>query len=333
MRAPTQTRSLRPATQVRIGRGGHGPTHPLRTWLLRHLQAFFSTLGHLVRRPVSTLLTTAVLGIALALPSGLHVALENIRNMSSGWDVTADISLFLHQNVSLSAARTLADRVEARPDIGSVHVISPAEALAEYGRMSGLSEVIESAEQENPLPAVLVIRLEDPSASKAGLQTLITSLQGLPQVEVAQFDLRWLERLYAILRILERGTLVLAALLALAVILVVGNTIRLGIDNRREEIEIAKLFGATDAFIRRPFLWTGVLHGLAGALIAWGFVQLSIALLQGPVDALAVVYGSSFELDGLDLQDHLMLLGRGVGLGLAGSWLAVGRHLHAIEPS
>ena len=333
MRAPTQTRPLRRAIQVRIGWGGHGPTHAVRTWLLRHLQAFFSTLGHLVRRPVSTLLTTAVLGIALALPSGLHVALENIHNMSSGWDVTADISLFLHQNVSLSAARALGDRVEARPDIGSVHVISPAEALAEYGRMSGLSEVIESAEQENPLPAVLVIRLEEPSASKTGLQSLIASLQGLPEVEVAQFDLRWLERLYAILRILERGTLVLAGLLALAVILVVGNTIRLGIDNRREEIEIAKLFGATDAFIRRPFLWTGVLHGLAGGLIAWGFVQLSIALLQGPVDALAVVYGSSFELDGLDLQDHLMLLGSGGGLGLAGSWLAVGRHLHAIEPS
>ena len=326
MRASARTR---PARRVST----RASSRAVQVWLLRHLQSFFSTLGHLVRRPVSTLLTSAVIGIALALPCGLHVVLENIRGLSSGWDLTADISLFLHRDVTLATAGTLADQLELRADVLAVRVISPAQALAEYRRMSGLAEVIDVVEEDNPLPAVLVIRLSERTWSEAVLARLIRDLHDLPEVEVAQFDLHWLERLYAMVRILERGTLVLAGLLALAVMLVIGNTIRLGIDNRREEIEIAKLFGATDAFIRRPFLWTGVLHGFAGSLLAWGMVQVSVWLLRGPVDALAVLYGSSFELSGLGLPGHLVLLASGASLGLGGAWLAVGRHLGDIEPT
>ena len=308
---------------------------PLRltTWTLRHLQAFFSTLGQLTRQPVSTLLTAAVIGIALALPFGLQVGLSNVQDLARGWDATADVSLYLHHEVGVEDARALAAELTLQPGIESTRIITPAEALAEYRRMSGFAEALDALEEDNPLPSVVVLRLAKPSRGQAWLKGLVDELGRRPEVDLAQFDLHWLRRLQAMVRVLERGTLVLAALLALAVMLVVGNTIRLGIDNRRDEIEIAKLFGATDAFIRRPFLWNGVVHGLGGALLAWLLVRLSVSLLAGPVGELAVLYGSSFELTTLDATASLALLAAGVGLGLAGSWLAVGRHLGAIEPT
>jgi cell division transport system permease protein len=165
------------------------------------------------------------------------------------------------------------------------------------------------------------------------MEKLLTRLGALPKVDFAEFDLAWLKRLYAILHIVERGVLILAALLAAGVVLVVGNTMRLGIENRRQEIEIAKLFGATDAFIRRPFLYSGLLYGALGGLIAWLLVWGCFVLLDEPVHRLSALYSGDYRLQSLGPLASVVLLAGGAALGLLGSWLSVGRHLRAIEPS
>ena len=308
------------------------PLTALRVYLLRHLQVFFYSLGVLSRSPFATLMTTAVIGIALALPSGLHVILKNAQQLSGGWDGAAQISLFLKRAVPDDEANRLARQIQKLPEVASVSYISRGEALEEFRRLSGFGDALEAL-QDNPLPSVLVIRPTPVASTPAATEKLLQHLQGYPAVDVAQLDMQWVKRLYVIMEIVRRGVVVLAALLALAVLLVVGNTIRLAIQNRREEIVVMKLIGGTDAFIRRPFLYTGFWYGLFGGIIAWLLVSLSLTILSDPVERLTGLYQSQFELSGLDATTTGTLIGTSILLGLTGSWLAVGRHLRDIEPT
>ncbi|WP_232023946.1 permease-like cell division protein FtsX [Sulfurivermis fontis] len=305
----------------------------LRSWLLRHVQTFFYTLGQIWRRPFNALLTAAVIGIALALPAGLHVLLGNAQQVARGWDGATQVSLFLKRSVSEQRAEALARELEALPEIGSVRYISREQALEEFKSLSGFGDVLQVLE-DNPLPAVLVLfpKVEQAQGPEA-LEQLLTQLRARPEVDLAQLDMQWVKRIYAMMDIVSRGVWVLGSLLGLAVLLVVGNTIRLAIQNRRDEIVIIKLIGGTDAFIRRPFLYTGFWYGLFGGLIALGMIQVSLLFLAGPVAGLAGLYGSDFRLHGLDLLTALALFSGGCLLGLLGSWLAVGRHLREIEPT
>lgn len=312
------------------GRGG--VSLALRNYFLLHAQALIATLGQLSRRPVATLMTVAVLGIALALPAGLYVLLNNAQRMVSGWEGASQISLFLKSGISESRALQLAGDLRKHPAIATTDYISRDDALAEFRRLSGFGEAL-GALEENPLPAVLVVRLKKELAEPARIEQLLAELRKRAEVDIAQLDMQWVKRLYALMAMVERGVLVLAMLLGLAVLLVVGNTIRLAIQNRRDEIVITKLIGATDAFIRRPFLYSGAWYGLLGALLALLLVQLSLFTLKQPVHDLALLYNSRFALYGLDLQSSAALIGGGALLGLLGSWLAVGRHLREIEPS
>lgn len=300
-------------------------------WLVHHLYVFFSSLGQFARSPVQNLMAAAVIGVALALPAGFYLLLENVQTMSQGWSGTLQISLFLQPNATPEDIERLSEQLYQRADIHSVRVITPDQALAEYRHLSGFAEALDALNQ-NPLPAVLVIQPIGTVEGNTPSQALIDDLAQLPSVEIAQYDMRWLQRLSAMIEIAQRGVLVLAGLLALTVLLVVGNTIRLSIQNRREEIEINKLFGATDSFIRRPFLYQGFWFGLFGAVIAWVLVYIAFSLLQEPVQQLAALYQSEFSLVRTDWQSSLLLLGGGIVLGLAGAWLAVGRHLSAIKP-
>jgi cell division transport system permease protein len=307
-------------------------TASLSAYFLQHLQVFFYSIGQMSRSPLSTLMTAAVIGIALALPAALHVALQNAKNIGATWDGGTQISLFLRPKVSDAQSAQLAERVRELPGIAEVDVITRAEALAEFRQLSGFGAALNILD-ENPLPAVLVIR--PVAGNQAGLgftQDLIVKLRALPEVEIAEFDMQWLKRLYAIMAVAQRGVLILGALLGLAVLLIVGNTIRLMIQSRRDEIEIVKLIGATDAFIRRPFLYSGLWYGLLGVLIAWVLVSVSLWLLQEPVRKLVALYNSNYELVGLNAETTVILLCSGVLLGLLGSVLAVKRHLAAIEP-
>nr|VFK24643.1 MAG: cell division transport system permease protein [Candidatus Kentron sp. LFY] len=303
------------------------------TWAIRHLQVIFASLGQLVHAPVATLMTGAVIGIALALPAGLYVLLENAREISGNWEGTAQISLFLKTDKTDDDARILAKKLRKRPELERVQVITRNQALAEYQQLSGFEAVIEALDGENPLPAVLVLYPVPSYSDLTAIQHMLDELQRRDEVESAQFDLQWLKRLYTMIEVTRRGILSLAALLAFGVLLIIGNTIRLNVWNRRDEIEIAKLFGASNAFIRRPFLYTGLWYGLLGGAIAWTFVMISFEFLLGPINELAASYHGSVTLifPGADIL--FTLLAVGAILGLSGSWLAVGRHLGAIEPS
>ncbi|OQW93446.1 MAG: cell division protein FtsX [Beggiatoa sp. IS2] len=325
MKRQPATNVPRPAPERKQVKSANTQTN---AWLAHHLYIFFFSLGQLVRTPLTSLLTAAVIGIALALPTGLYLLLENFHQISQEWGGTVQISLFLKQKVTDAQARSLAGQIHQNFNI-SVQVISHDEALQEYRALSGFGEALNVLE-ENPLPAVLVIQptQTDPPA----VQSLLTQLQKLPEVEIAQLDMQWLERLFAIMEVGRRGVLILSSLLGLAVVLIIGNTIRLAIHNRREEIEVHKLFGATDAFIRRPFLYIGFWYGLMGSAIAWFLVSISLWSLAEPVKKLTALYYSQFALVTLDMGSSLILLGSGIFLGLAGAWLAVSRHLKGIQP-
>ncbi len=318
-------RSARPSGDTPLTRGLH-------IWLLRHLQVFFYSLGQLSRHPFATLMTAAVIGIALALPAGLHVILKNAQQVSGGWDGAAKISLFLKKSVNDRQARTLQTRLRKLPEVGQVRYISRDQALEEFQRLSGFGEALDALE-DNPLPSVLVIQPGLAASQPARTRQLLEKLRTYPEVDIANLDMQWVKRLYAIMDMVRRGVLVLAVLLAMAVLLVVGNTIRLAIQNRRAEIVVMKLIGGTDAFIRRPFLYTGFWYGLFGGLIAFVLVSLSFSVLSGPIERLAGLYQQQFVLSGLDFSSALLLFGASILLGLGGSWLAVGRHLRDIEPA
>ncbi len=309
-----------------------GPVAWLHNYIARHLQTLIYALGQLSLKPFSTLMTVAVIGIALAMPAGLHVLLKNVQQVVSGWDGAAQLSLFLHHETKESAALALAEKLRARKGIASVDYISSEQAMVEFKRLSGFGEAL-SALEDNPLPPVLVVY---PTLALQGpvlLQQLREELAGEQAVEIAQLDMQWVKRLYALMDLGRRGVWVLAAMFALGVLLVVGNTIRLAIQNRRDEIVIIKLIGGTDAFIRRPFLYTGFWYGLLGGAIAFILVELAVWLMRGPVHDLASLYSSELRLAGIDLLTSTSLLLGGLLLGLMGSWLAVGRHLREIEPS
>jgi cell division transport system permease protein len=298
----------------------------LKNWGLLHLQCFFFSLGQLCRTPAATLVTIAVIGIALALPAGFYQLLDNLLPLNKHWDDAVQISLFLKPKFDERAANKLAGLLRIRKDIAHVKLITKAQALEEYRRLAGFGSAL-ALLNDNPLPNVVVVRPTEAAATPTASQVLLTQLEKLPEVELAQLDIQWVKRLNALMDLGRQAVGVLAGLLALAVLLVVGNTIRLGIHNHHDAIVIASLFGATRAFIRRPFLHSGCLYGLGGAIMAWILVKIAFALLSLPVRTLAALYSSDFELHGLSLGIVFILLLCGPGLGLIGSWLAVEYYL------
>ena len=309
-----------------VGRGNIG------TWLLQHVQAAVSSLGRCNRHLLSTFMTVAVIGIALALPTALHVLLDNVTRVSNNWDQATTLSLFLKSELAEADAQTLARRLQLHDGIASVHLIPPDEALEEFQRYSGFAGALDALD-ENPLPAVLVVEPAPAHSSSNRIKILKDELALLDGVDFVQLDMQWVQRFQAITEMAGRGVAVLASLLALAVLLIVGNTIRLEIQNHKPEIEITKLVGGTDAFIRRPFLYSGFWYGLLGGWLAWLLVSLALWLLSEPAAQLTLLYQGQFDLSAVPISTILVLMAGGGLLGLAGSWVAVGRHLNAINPT
>jgi cell division transport system permease protein len=303
-----------------------------RGWLLRHAQNLVGTLGTLSRQPVATLMTVAVIGIALALPASLYLLVVNGRALTGGLESAADVSVYLRGHVSPAAAAALAEDLRARADVAAVQLIDPAEALADFERRSGFGAALDTL-AVNPLPFTLVVRPAQDATDPAALAALAEELGALPQAELAQLDTEWVRRLDALLDIVRRAVVLAALVLALGVVIIVGNTIRLDIQNRRAEIEVTKLIGASDGFIRRPFLYSGFWYGLGGGLFATLLVTAALMTLSGGVGRIASLYGSSFRLEGLGAGTVVALLGTGALLGWLGSWLAAARHMRRIEPA
>lgn len=304
----------------------------IRSYFIRHIQVFFYSLGQLSRAPISTLMTCMVIGIALALPTGLHTLLKNAQQLSGGWESTAQISVFMKKDLAETQVQKIKADIQSWPDVISVHYISREQALNEFQNLSGFGDALKAL-NTNPLPSVLIVKPDlSTSSSEQTTEKLLHKLRNLRQTDKAQLDMQWVRRLYAIMNIVERGVQILGFLLALAVLLVVGNTIRLAIQNRRKEIVVMKLIGGTDAFIRRPFLYTGFWYGLFGGIIAWLLVSFAMLSISSPIEKLTTLYQNQFEINNISFVTALMLIMISILLGLIGSWLAVGRHLRDIEP-
>ncbi len=304
----------------------------LSSYFSNHLRVSLASLGRLYVQPVATLMTAAVIAIALALPVGLYIALDNIGQLSSGWDGSTQISLFLHTNVKKHDAKKLMQRLEKHKSIKKVEFISKEKGLKQFSDVSGFGDALKYLDS-NPLPIVLVIHPKINSNQPDKATLLVKELGKNKLVELAQLDVQWVKRLYTFLEIANRSILVISSMLAIAVLLIIGNTIRLDIQNRREEIEVSKLIGASDAFIRRPFLYTGIWYGAIGGILAWITTQISLLLMENPIHRLALLYHSDFRLSGLGISNTLLLILFSCLLGLIGSWIAVSRHLKDIEPS
>jgi cell division transport system permease protein len=298
-------------------------------WASHHRRVAIESLSSLLASWLTSLMTWLVIGIALSLPIILYLMLVNVAEISGDWDGKPRISLYLVQDASESDARDLARRLQDRPDVASTTFISSVEALVQFRAMSGFGDVLNTLDR-NPLPAVIEIRPSTTDISQLRLQ--VASLAAYELVDTVAFDLEWIERLFAILQFGERLVAAIGFVLALGVLLIIGNTIRLAIENRRSEIEIIKLVGGTDSFVRRPFLYLGFWYGVGGALIAWILVEGSLEFLAAPVETLAQSYRDDFSLAGPGILDSLVILGAGAGLGILGALFAVSRHLKEIEP-
>jgi cell division transport system permease protein len=296
-----------------------------------HMHALVGSLGRLVRSPLATFLTLLVIALALALPAALRLFVVNAQAATGNFANAVDVSVYLKTDVPLAKAQQLAQAAKERYDVAKVTLISADEGLEEFRRYSGFGDAL-AALKDNPLPHVLHVRPRPENSSPAALASLRRYFGAWPEVDLVQVDSEWVMRFNAILEVLTRLLLMAAALLGVGVLAVIGNTVRLEITGRRAEIEVTKLVGGSNAFVRRPFLYAGVLYGLGGALLAWGIVALLVALLGPPVATLAQLYGSRYTLQGLSVEDVGFLLGGGAVLGWLGAWISAARHLRSIEP-
>jgi len=295
----------------------------------QHLKTAQQTFIRLLTTPAASIMTVAVIGIALLLPSTLFVGMKNLQALSGGISSVSRISLYLKENVSDIDAIAISQQLLQRSDIASSEYISPTQAVQEFKIYSRLGDVIDALD-ENPLPGVIVL---SPSViDSASASVLLAEVESLPEVESAQLDLQWIERLQAFLDLAQRASTGLMLILALAVLFVVGNTIRLAIEGRRAEIVVIKLVGGTNSYVARPFLYTGAIYGLAGSLLAWTLLTLILLSLRGPANKLLGLYSSDYQLQGLGAGSSMVLLALGAMLGWLGAMISVRQHLAAIEP-
>jgi cell division transport system permease protein len=297
----------------------------------RHVQAALGSLGRLARNPFATLLTALVIGLALAMPLGLKMFVSNALDATGGFTGAIDLSVYFKAGTPLEKVQQLARNARARAGIAQVELIPADAALEEFRRYSGFGTALEALEG-NPLPHLLHVRPTSEWSSPERLETLRGYFAAWPEVELVQIDSDWVLRFNAILELAQRLLVVVALVLAAGVLAVVGNTVRLEIANRRAEIEVTKLVGGSNGFVRRPFLYVGALYGIVGALLAWGLILLGVTVLAEPVERLAALYGSSFRLGAPTADDVGAVLLAGALLGWLGAWLSASRHLKSIEP-
>ncbi|ERI51721.1 cell division protein FtsX [Pseudomonas sp. EGD-AK9] len=301
----------------------------LHAWLESHRASLVDSLRRLARQPIGSFFTCLVMAVALSLPMGLALLLDNVEKLGGSWQRAAQISLFLELEAGEREGQALREQIAAMDDVAEVEWISREQALEEFQQLSGLGEALKELPQ-NPLPGVILVTPVE--VDKAKLEALRLRLAELPRVQQAQLDLVWVERLTAILKLGDRFVFGLSLLLILALLLVIGNTIRLHIENRRAEIEVIKLVGGTDGYVRRPFLYMGALYGIGAGVFAWLLLAFGLDWLNDAVVRLAGLYGSDFALGGVPSSDGLSLLLGAVLLGYIGAWLAVARHLNELAP-
>ena len=304
----------------------------LYSHLRDHLRSLVFSLGKLYRQPLATTLTILMIAVALALPACMYILLDNLRAVTQKWDDSGQITLFLNLETSENDIEKLRSRATALEEIETVEYVSAEQALDEFRTLSELDYLIDGL-AENPLPPTLTLTPSVSAKAPDTLHRLVSDFRSYPDVEHVQLDMQWLQRLQAISDVVQRAIMIIGITLAISVLLVVGNSIRLDIENRRDEIEVTKLIGATNRFIRRPFLYGGMWYGLLGGVIALLLVFTVLLVIEQPAQRLVTLYNSEFELIFPDFWQGLGLVTTSIALGVSGSWLAVGRHIARIEPS
>src|ERR1700736_2331810 len=304
----------------------------IQAYFARHAQTLVGSLGRIVQHPFATLMTMGVVAVALALPLFLNLLLSNVRTATGSWNDAFDLSVYMDKRAGAVRTAFVAKQLRKRDDVAAVRVITAEQAMAEFRDDSGFGKALEAL-SDNPLPDTLIVTPTLAASTPGGTAALKVAIAALADVQTVQLDTEWVKRLRAMLDVLRRVVLLTGGLLGAGVVLIVGNTIRLDILNRRAEIEVMKLVGASDGFARRPFLYSGIWYGLGGGLMALTLVALAAVILAKPVESLAKLYGSQFHLEGLGFTTGGLLLVGASSLAWLGSWLAATRHIRDIEPT
>lgn len=324
-----KTNTRRPAASGnrRASREGSG----LSLWIYLHWQQLMTTMREIWGTPLTSLMTIGVIGVSLALPATLMIILKNVEQVSSQWQTGTQITLYLEKGLDDSAIQQYQDKLKQNPQIESLHYISPDDGMKQLKSLSGFSDA-QSYLTENPLPPVLEVVPRAAYRTPQSSEALLRSLKQDSEVQQAKLDLQWVSRLNGIVSLVRTLAHVFGAFLVVALLLTVANTLRLYISNRRQEIEVLKLVGATDSFIQRPFLYLGFWYGVVGGLVAWWLSEVLILFCEEGVSYVADLYDSDFHLTGLGTSDGGILLLLGISLSMGAAWFSVHRHIREIEP-
>jgi cell division transport system permease protein len=296
----------------------------MRTWLAQHRQALGLALRRLAANRLDSLFAALAMGVALALPAGGQMLLASTLQVARNVSATPQLSVFMALDAEAKAVADTESKLRGHPGVAELRRVSREETLARMKKNAGLREVIDVLPR-NPFPEAFVVTPRD--ESPAAMEQLRSQFAKLPKVEHVQLDSAWVSRLDALLRVGRLGVWLLAALFGIGLVAITFNTIRLQVLTQRAEIDVSRLLGATDAFIRRPFYYHGTLQGIGGGLVAWGIVTLAALLLQAPIAELARLYSLNFALELPPLVEGLKLLTVAAVLGWLGSALSLGRHL------
>ena len=305
---------------------------PVRAWREQHLYSFFSSLGRLAARPWATTLTLAVLSLALAFPLLFWLLLDNARGLSGTVDDARSISIFLKPGTDADAVKALAERLRVRPDVTNVVVKSPEQGLEEFRSQSGFADALKVLHY-NPLPALLIVNPQAVSGSSDPAPAMVDEFRRDPAVDLVQYDAQWRQRLNAILLLAQRGAAVLAVLLALGALLVIGNTVRLDIQGRADEIAVMQMLGANNGFVRRPFLYIGFWYGAFAGVASLILIGIVEWVLAAPLASLLSSYDHRFDVHGLSLPAMALVLVASAALGWLGAWIAASRHIALGQPT
>lgn len=302
-----------------------------QAYLLNHAHGLFSSLGRLNRAPFTSSMTVLVLAIAIALASSFYIVVANIQQMTGSLESSNQMSLFLHDNITDAAGQKMAEQLQQNPSVAAVKFITKKQALEEFKANSGFADAL-NALQRNPLPSVIQVMPKNALENNEDIEKLMADFKQLPQVDFVQVDMQWVARLQTIMLIASRGVTLVSLLLGFAVTFITGNTIRLELQNRQDEVFISKLVGATHSFIQRPFLYTGFWLGFIAGFLGWLIVTIMLLILESPVEKLSTLYSSSFELLFLSFSEFILLLMISSLLAVLGSWAVLHYQLRQLKP-
>lgn len=327
-----QTRYSKKTHKKRQARvSGVNVAEKLQSYLHIHAHALFSSLGRLMRTRFTSIMTIAVMAIALALAGGFYILLINVQQLTGDLETSNQISVFLKLEVSDERGRELVKKLSGNADIQKIQLITKQQGLRDFQAFSGFGDALQAL-QANPLPAVIQIIPGNSLLERTRLESLLEEIRRIPEVDFTQIDMLWVERLQSIMTLARRSGSLLTVLLALAVLFVTGNTIRLELQNRKDEVIIAKLVGATNGFIQRPFLYCGLWYGFLAGITAWLIISIILLFLQQPIENLSSLYDGNFQLIFLGFSDTLVFVGASSFLGIIGAWLVLLFQLQKLKP-